>query len=161
MYDGNIAVYDVKSRNKEAAIVSDGSNGKHSDPVWKIKWVDHGESASTLVSISTDGRVTRWKITKGLEHSTLMKLKRMARRTAAAVTPKMANVARNLKQEAFVSRLTAGTAFDFAPHDERIYIAGALLQRCVCNCNNCQCAAGIRIISVAVSAVLAASACLL
>ena len=93
--------------------------------MWKLKWTDTGNVASTLVSISTDGRVTRWKIAKGLEHNDLMKLKRMPRRDVPMSSQRIANIARNLKQEAFISRLTAGTAFDFSCHDERIYLAGA------------------------------------
>jgi len=30
----------------EAAIVSDGSTGKHSDPVWKLKWIDRESEVS-------------------------------------------------------------------------------------------------------------------
>ena len=58
LYSGHIAVYDVKSRNSEPNITSYGVPGKHHDPVWKLKWTDTGNVASTLVSISTDGRVT-------------------------------------------------------------------------------------------------------
>lgn len=139
LYTGNIAVYDIKSRNPEPSISSKGAPGKHHDPVWKIKWTDTGNIASTLVSISTDGRVTRWRITKGLEHNDLMKLKRMQRREAIYTTQRMASIGRNLKQEAFVSRLTAGTTFDFSMHDDRIYLAGehippglSMLLYCVC-----------------------------
>lgn len=130
LYSGHIAVYDVKSRNSEPSITSYGVPGKHHDPVWKLKWTDTGNVASTLVSISTDGRVTRWKIAKGLEHNDLMKLKSVPRRDAPINSQRMANIARNLKQEAFISRLTAGTAFDFSQHDERIYLAGSFPALC-------------------------------
>ena len=41
------------------------STGKHSDPVWKLRWVDRGvEQQEVLVSISTDGRVTQWSTAK-------------------------------------------------------------------------------------------------
>lgn len=123
-YNGNVAVYDVKSRNPEPVITSDGSAGKHLDPVWKMKWMDTGAVATTLVSVSTDGRVTRWKISKGLEFNDLMKLKRTVRRDAVYTSQKMSNMARNLKHEAFISRLAAGTSFDFLQHDDRIYLAG-------------------------------------
>ena len=123
-YDGNVAVYDIKSRSSEPIITSEGSTGKHLDPVWKVKWTDTGPIASTLVSVSTDGRVTRWTITKGLEYGDVMKLKRTQRRDAVYTSQRMTNMARNLKQEPFISRLTAGTAFDFSHQDERIYIAG-------------------------------------
>ena len=94
-------------------------------PVWKVRWLDTGALATTLVSISTDGRVTRWDTAKGLEFDDLMKLKRTVRREAAAGPLKASSAARGLKQEAFISRLTAGTAFDVSAHDERVYIAGA------------------------------------
>jgi WD40 repeat protein len=87
------------------------------------------------VSISTDGRVTQWSIAKGLEFSDLMKLKRMARRgaggpptTSAAATAKDGGGAKAAaavpeQQDAFISRLTSGMAFDFSSRDERIYVA--------------------------------------
>ncbi len=44
---------------------SSARTGKHSDPVWKLKWVDRGlEQEELLVSISTDGRVTQWSTAK-------------------------------------------------------------------------------------------------
>jgi dynein intermediate chain 4, axonemal len=46
-------------------MASSSSTGKHSDPVWKLRWVDRGiEQQEVLVSISTDGRVTQWSTTK-------------------------------------------------------------------------------------------------
>ena len=48
------------------------SNGKHTGPVWQLKWIEkdrgHGEEKTeVLVSVSTDGRVTQWSIRKGFE----------------------------------------------------------------------------------------------
>ena len=41
--------------------------GKHTEPVWKLKWVDRGQDrGEQLVSISTDGRVTQWALKKVL-----------------------------------------------------------------------------------------------
>ena len=41
------------------------ATGKHSDPVWKVQWVDHShEHGESLISISTDGRVSQWSIKK-------------------------------------------------------------------------------------------------
>ena len=65
MYDGTVAIYDIKSRQGTPSMESDVHSGKHSDPVWKVKWLDHGpERDEPLVSISTDGRVTQWSIAK-------------------------------------------------------------------------------------------------
>ncbi|KAK9829743.1 hypothetical protein WJX72_007628 [[Myrmecia] bisecta] len=123
LYDGTLAVYDVKSRQGVPAMASSAGAGKHSDPVWKLKWVDRGlEHEEVLVSISTDGRVTQWSITKGLEHTDLMKLKRVVSRAKAPAPSSVA--ARNIKSEAFISRRSSGMSFDFSGRDMRMYIAG-------------------------------------
>ena len=48
------------------------SPGKHTAPVWHIRWIEKergsgDESHEVLISISTDGRVTQWSIRKGFE----------------------------------------------------------------------------------------------
>ena len=44
-----------------------------------MRWVDKGpERAEALVSVSSDGRVTQWSMSKGLECSDLIKLKRVS-----------------------------------------------------------------------------------
>jgi hypothetical protein len=51
----------------------------------QVRWVDQGpEREEQLVSISTDGRVKAWTVAKGLEHSTLMTLKRVPHRLVAS-----------------------------------------------------------------------------
>jgi len=65
-YSGNVAIYDVRNpRDLEPMVKSSFATGKHSDPVWKVQWVDHAaENGESLVSISTDGRVSQWSIKK-------------------------------------------------------------------------------------------------
>jgi hypothetical protein len=114
-------------------------------PRAQVRWLDRGpEREEVLVSISTDGRVTQWSITKGLEFTDLMKLKRVVRRNAAGggtaaaaaaagagTKPGAAGAAAAAQnksaeeQEAFISRLTSGMSFDFSSRDDRMYIAGA------------------------------------
>ncbi|WAR24226.1 DNAI4-like protein [Mya arenaria] len=70
LYDGGVAVL---------------SPGKHTSPVWQIKWIEKergsgDETAEVLVSISTDGRVCQWSIRKGFECYDLMRLKKMPTR---------------------------------------------------------------------------------
>ena len=48
------------------------SQGKHSSPVWQVRWVDRDQGSGEerdeiLISISADGRVTKWSIRKGFE----------------------------------------------------------------------------------------------
>lgn len=73
-YCGNVAIYDVRNPKDPMPVAKTSvSTGKHNDPVWKVQWIDsnsdHGES---LVSISTDGRVTQWFLKKvGNENITM------------------------------------------------------------------------------------------
>ncbi|KAL0034596.1 hypothetical protein WJX79_009843 [Trebouxia sp. C0005] len=77
LYDGTLAVHDVKTRQEVPSLSSSAGSGQHSDPVWQVSWVDRGlEQEERLVTISTDGRVTQWATTKALEHTDLIKLKR-------------------------------------------------------------------------------------
>ncbi|KAH7446711.1 hypothetical protein KP509_01G070000 [Ceratopteris richardii] len=113
-YSGNIAIYDVRSPQDPMPIVQSGlSTGKHTDPVWKVQWIDsnseHGES---LVSISTDGNVTQWFLKKELEYVNLMTLKRVASNSRGAPL------------QPFISRRAAGMCFDFSPRDSSIYLVG-------------------------------------
>ena len=81
-----MCIFDVKSKATASSPVMEsisgvgagGSGGKHLDPVWKVKWLDRGqEQDEPLVTISSDGRVVQWSISKGLESNDLMKLKRV------------------------------------------------------------------------------------
>lgn len=79
MYDGRVAVYDVRKEDDKAVLEASYNGGKHSDSVWEVRWVDKGpERAEALVSVSSDGRVTQWSMSKGLECSDLIKLKRVS-----------------------------------------------------------------------------------
>ena len=49
------------------------SIGKHSSPVWQLKWIERDkgsgeEKGEVLISTSADGRVTQWSIRKGFEY---------------------------------------------------------------------------------------------
>jgi WD40 repeat protein len=65
-YDGAIAIYDVRgAATAEPLYMSVHGAGKHTEPVWKLRWVDRGQDrGEQLVSISTDGRVTQWALKK-------------------------------------------------------------------------------------------------
>ncbi|KAK2569811.1 Dynein axonemal intermediate chain 4 [Acropora cervicornis] len=114
MYDGTIAIYNVRNRNDMPALDSYESQGKHSSPVWQVRWVDRDQGAGEerdeiLISISADGRVTKWSIRKGFESADLMKLKRI-------------NVAKQArdggrKSDALISRFAPGFCFDVHPND--------------------------------------------
>ncbi len=149
LYDGTVAMYDVKSQSGAPAMAADSHTGRHADPVWQLRWVDRGpERDELLVSISTDGRVTQWSIAKGLESADLMALKRVPRKAAATAAATAAAgsggkssaagtgttdgthraapapAAAASEADAFISRLTSGMSFDFSSRDQRMYIAG-------------------------------------
>lgn len=91
----------------------------------QVKWLDRGaDRDEVLISISTDGRVTQWSITKGLEYTDLMMLKRVAGKTVH--TKQENSSANSIHQVPFISRLTSGMSFDFRQEDPRLYIAGRL-----------------------------------
>ncbi|KAJ3057278.1 WD repeat-containing protein 78 [Rhizophlyctis rosea] len=82
--DGRIAIYDVRRRGDKSVLDNGDMAGKHRDPVWELKWVERervvGDEQSkneTLVTVSTDGRVTQWMVRKGLEFNGGLSLLKM------------------------------------------------------------------------------------
>ena len=117
MYDGTVCIYDIRKDCAKPAVESGHTSGKHTDPVWQLKWVDQGaERGEHLVSISTDGRVTQWNMKKGLEHADLMVLKRVT-------APNKQGDAK-AGSEGIISRRASGLCFDFCVRDPTMYIAG-------------------------------------
>jgi WD40 repeat protein len=111
-YNGTLAVYDTRIGTNEPLLESEHSGGQHSDPVWQLRWIKQSDDQSeSMVSISTDGRVTSWSVRKGLEPMDLMELKRDSKTGGS-------------KDEAFISRRSGGMCFDFHPQDGSLYLAG-------------------------------------
>jgi dynein intermediate chain 4, axonemal len=108
LMDGSISIFDVHKEEHYNEPILDTSNlaGRHSDPVWQLKWVDKGmEQREGLVSISTDGRIMEWSTSKGLSATPLMVLKRVG----------------NLQGK--ISNQANGLSLDFVHGDASIYIA--------------------------------------
>jgi len=137
LYDGTVCIFDVRKNDSKPMLESGhGSGGKHTDPVWQLCWVDQGgERGEMLVSISSDGRVTKWDMKKGLENQDLMKLKRVA------APPKQASS--DTKQptggsEGIISRRASGMCIAFSPRDPNYYLAGTEdghIHKCSCSYN--------------------------
>ena len=69
---GNIAIFNIRSEDYNLPIAeSKDLDGKHTDIIWEIQWVDRDAKGEALVSISGDGRVIEWSMKKGLEMSDL------------------------------------------------------------------------------------------
>ncbi|EDV55380.2 dynein intermediate chain 2, ciliary isoform X2 [Drosophila erecta] len=61
LYDGNVAVYNLREDCKEPLYVSKGVNCKHGECVWQIKWgLDMADGEVNFFSVSSDGRVFNW-----------------------------------------------------------------------------------------------------
>ncbi|XP_053326023.1 dynein axonemal intermediate chain 4 [Spea bombifrons] len=139
MYDGTVAIFNVQNSSDTPVLDSSDNPNKHTCPVWQLKWIErHGnglgeDKGEILVSISADGRITKWRIRKGLDCSDLMKLKR----TGSERTKKSA-VEKENKSEAFISRQAPGMCFDFHPKDSNIYLSGTEeghIHKCSCSYN--------------------------
>ena len=76
-YDGTVLVFDIRNKLNKPIFSSTVKTGKHSDPVWEVAWLkDDGVKSLNFFSISSDGRVTLWTLSKNeLQHSDIMLLK--------------------------------------------------------------------------------------
>ncbi|CAB1323935.1 unnamed protein product, partial [Coregonus sp. 'balchen'] len=139
MHDGSIATYNVESREKTPVIDSSDCAHKHTSTVWQVRWIDHERGASgedkgeTLISVSADGRISKWFLRKSLDCIDLMKLKRTRNEKA-----KKQARDKERKSEALISRQAPGLCFDFHPMDSNIYLAGTEeghIHKCSCSYN--------------------------
>lgn len=73
---GNIAVFNIRSDDLKPIAESKDIDGKHTDIIWELQWVDRDAKGEALVTISGDGRVIDWSMKKGLEFIELTQLKR-------------------------------------------------------------------------------------
>ncbi|XP_030623882.1 dynein, axonemal, intermediate chain 1, paralog 2 [Chanos chanos] len=64
-YDGCVAVYNLKEKSLEPVYKSTAKSGKHTDPVWQVKWQkDDMDNNHNFFSVSSDGRVVSWTLVK-------------------------------------------------------------------------------------------------
>uniref|UniRef100_A0A8C1W7J6 Dynein axonemal intermediate chain 4 n=1 Tax=Cyprinus carpio TaxID=7962 RepID=A0A8C1W7J6_CYPCA len=118
MYDGTIAIYNVQTTEQTPIIDSSDCANMHACPVWQLRWVDHDtglageDKGEMLISVSGDGRISKWIHYKGLECVDLMKLK----------SPNM--IVNNQRWNPKILSLAPGLCFDFHPNDSKVYLAG-------------------------------------
>ncbi|CAJ1051534.1 dynein%2C axonemal, intermediate chain 1, paralog 2 [Xyrichtys novacula] len=64
-YDGSVAVYNLKEAGPEPVYKSTAKTGKHTDPVWQVRWQsDDMDNNHNFYSVSSDGRVVSWTLIK-------------------------------------------------------------------------------------------------
>ncbi|XP_010987376.1 dynein axonemal intermediate chain 4 [Camelus dromedarius] len=136
-HNGTIAIYNVQSNSNVPVLDSSESPQKHLGPVWQLQWIEQDRGTTgddkreILVSISTDGRISKWVIRKGLDCHDLMRLRRTTSSTSKRVE-------KEKKGEALISRQAPGMCFAFHPKDTNIYLAGTEeghIHKCSCSYN--------------------------
>ncbi|XP_053152583.1 dynein axonemal intermediate chain 1 isoform X3 [Hemicordylus capensis] len=76
-YDGNVAIYNLKKPiSSQPGYKSSAKSGKHTDPVWQVKWQkDDMDNNRNFFSVSSDGRIVSWTLVKNeLVHTDVIKL---------------------------------------------------------------------------------------
>lgn len=59
LYDGTVAMFDVKNKNPAPTVVSTAATGKHSDPVWKVRMAAAHSSSHNVPLFSTAAKFMR------------------------------------------------------------------------------------------------------
>eukprot|EP00472_Partenskyella_glossopodia_P011211 CAMPEP_0197518930 /NCGR_PEP_ID=MMETSP1318-20131121/4188_1 /TAXON_ID=552666 /ORGANISM="Partenskyella glossopodia, Strain RCC365" /LENGTH=870 /DNA_ID=CAMNT_0043069635 /DNA_START=47 /DNA_END=2659 /DNA_ORIENTATION=- len=120
LYNGSLAIYDIREPGSEPALKSvheKSKKSKHSEPVWGVKWIyTGGPGTQLLTSISTDGAVLLWNLKKGLEPKQIMQLKRITN----------TEVLQGSSKVDVISRQASALCIDFFQNDktQQIYVAG-------------------------------------
>lgn len=144
MYDGTVAVYDIKQKIKTPIIICDIRLQRHMDPVWQVKWYTISEHDEyVFFSISSDGRVIRWSFFKNktkLESEEIITLKysdsasEIMEKTQAQTLDKVSYLSmsgmeqenKEKTEDAFIFGNAGGMCFDFNKHKnyEHLFILG-------------------------------------
>ena len=62
---GSVGVYNVAEKTEKPLYLSTAKSGKHTDPVWQVKWQkEYLDGNLNFFSVSADGRVVQWIIVK-------------------------------------------------------------------------------------------------
>merc|ERR1719359_15243 len=115
LYDGQVVVYDVRTKNKKPIYASTVRTNKHTDPVWEVRW-NTDESSGTLnfFSIASDGRVSNWLLMKNkLESEEVMELKLVSGTSSNSED-----------DEASLTGLAGGLCFDSHKQSEHLFLVG-------------------------------------
>jgi dynein intermediate chain 1 len=65
LYDGEVAVYNLQSKDVNPVYKSSSSLGKHVDPTWHVSWQkDDLDDNMNFASVSSDGKVKQWVLMK-------------------------------------------------------------------------------------------------
>ncbi|CAH3138541.1 unnamed protein product [Pocillopora meandrina] len=114
-YDGSVGVYTVVQQTNKIELMyrSTAKTGKHTDPVWQVKWQkDDLDNNMNFFSVSSDGRITQWTIVKSeLRHTDI-------------ITLKQGNTPEGEGDNTQLPSLGCGTAFDFHKTMDYMFLVG-------------------------------------
>ncbi|CAF1129899.1 unnamed protein product, partial [Didymodactylos carnosus] len=112
-YDGSVAVYNIADENKRPKYQSTARNGKHTDPVWQVRWQkDDLDNNLNFYSVSSDGRVVCWTLVKSdLMYTDVVQLK-------------LDQPATEPTDGIPLAALGCGTCFDFNKQQDYLFIVG-------------------------------------
>eukprot|EP00192_Tetraselmis_astigmatica_P007862 CAMPEP_0117682880 /NCGR_PEP_ID=MMETSP0804-20121206/19987_1 /TAXON_ID=1074897 /ORGANISM="Tetraselmis astigmatica, Strain CCMP880" /LENGTH=687 /DNA_ID=CAMNT_0005493205 /DNA_START=77 /DNA_END=2140 /DNA_ORIENTATION=+ len=119
LYDGTVLVYDTPSKHSTPIYRSTVKNGKHTDPVWQVFWAeDEPGKPRAFFSVSSDGRVTMWMLSKSmLEHQDVLELKMDGDDAPPAGEPAG-------DSEEQMGALSGGCCFDFNKETSHLFVVG-------------------------------------
>jgi len=114
-YDGSVMVFDIKNKSTKPIFHCTVKTGKHTDPVWQVTWQqDEGGKGLSFFSVSSDGRVTLWTLSKNeLQYSDIMLLK-----LTGLVS------AEEEEEETSLVGLAGGCCIDFHPFSDHLFLVG-------------------------------------
>ncbi|XP_072517913.1 dynein, axonemal, intermediate chain 1, paralog 2 isoform X2 [Salminus brasiliensis] len=121
-YDGSVAVYNLKEDGTQPIYKSAAKTGKHTDPVWQVKWQkDDMDNNHNFFSVSSDGRVVSWTLVKNeLVFTDIIKLS-----IEGAVS--------NEQEGVQLPDIACGTSFDFHKQIDYLFLVGTeegLIHKC-------------------------------
>lgn len=114
MYDGSVAVYDLRKSETTPIFASDSPASKHTDPVWQVYWDKEKEGQPlNFFSISSDGRVMNWSLAKtNLLIDELCTLKLFQAEQVDAT------------MDSAILGFAGGSCFDFNKNNEHLFVVG-------------------------------------
>jgi len=116
-YDGTVMIFDIRNKLNKPIFYSTVKTGKHTDPVWQVCWQEEDLAKNlNFFSISSDGRVTLWTMSKSeLQYTDVMELKLTGIATSG---PDEGG------EETSLVGLAGGSSFDFHSTSEHLFIVG-------------------------------------
>lgn len=118
MYDGTVSVYDVKNKSGKPLYTVTDPKIKHTDPVWQVYWSkvtpeDPESEGTSFFSVSSDGRVVKWILSKTeLLNEEVIEL--------ALIREDIPDQ----EDEASTLGLAGGCCFDFDKSHENLFVVG-------------------------------------